>query len=154
MKFFLAFLLIILFVYITYLYIAAVEWLLKLDIDKQKKVKKTLPLREKTNEIHPRILTVAIKRNNNLCGYINWKQAQQSVVVKFIQSSFMVNMDSLYESMGTSSDESSFMGGVHKKPSEVEQIEFERAVWNAFAQCFITYKEANDAIDKNRLGLL
>lgn len=66
----------------------------------------------------------------------------------------MALLDCRVNELGISPDEHCAMGGVRQKPSEVEKVEFEAAIWAAFAQCFVSYEEAIQSIKNFNLGVL
>jgi hypothetical protein len=66
----------------------------------------------------------------------------------------MVYLDCGFEELGTTPHEPRTLGGIRSQPSEVEKVEFESAIWDAFAQLFVTYEEAINAIKDFNLGVL
>jgi hypothetical protein len=92
------------------------------------------------------IPAVANERGNDLHDSIGRKQAPEGMGSWVVEPSSLAGVDSCGIGMGTDPDERSFVDCVRQEPSEMEQIIFAEAVWKAFAQCFITYDEAVEAI--------
>ena len=82
------------------------------------------------------------------------QQTPEGMGHRFGQSSPVAGLDRQCASVGPAAHESGALGGLQPKPSEVEAREFERAIWAAFAQLFVTFDEATLAIQQFRAGEL
>lgn len=97
---------------------------------------------------------MAIECNYDLHDGAGGEQTPEGVADWPIQSSALVHLDSGFSELGFASHEHCTLGGLRSQPSEVEKAEFEGAIWKAFAQCFVTYEEAIQAIQDFNLGTL
>jgi hypothetical protein len=101
-----------------------------------------------------RLPTVDPERGNNLHDRFGRKQTPEGVGIRVAESSPVVAVDCGERSMGAAADEPGPVGRVCQKPSQVEQVVFEAAIWAAYAQCFLSHDEAVLAIERHRSGLL
>ena len=101
-----------------------------------------------------KLLTVSAKYNYNLYDTSCRKQTQKYMGDWTDEPTPMVSVDNCNMYLGVATNESDFMGCVHKEPSRVEQVEFEKAIWNAYLQCFIYFDEAEESIALYKCGLL
>ena len=62
-------------------------------------------------------------------------------------------MDLLVGELGITPNEHCALGRVRAQPSDVDKKEFEVSIWQAFAQCFLSYEEAVKAIEDFNLGI-
>lgn len=97
---------------------------------------------------------MAIECNHYLHDCVGREQTPESMVDRAVQSSSLVHLDSRFCELGTTTDEHRTLGSLRTQPSEVEKADFEGAIWKAFAQCFVTYEEAIQAIQDFNLGTL
>ena len=101
-----------------------------------------------------RLPTVAAECSDHLHDSSGGEQAPEGVGIRAPESGALAAVDCGERGMGTAADESGSVGGVRQKPSQVEQVVFEAAIWAAYAQCFLNHGEAVLAIERHRLGLL
>lgn len=101
-----------------------------------------------------RLPTVDSERGDHLHDSAGGKQTPEGVGIRAAESGALAAVDCGECGMGAVTDESCPVGGVRQKPSQVEQVVFEGAIWNAYAQCFLSHGEAVLAIERHRLGLL
>ena len=101
-----------------------------------------------------RLPTVAAECSDHLHDCAGREQAPEGMGVRASEPVSMAGVDCGECCMGTAADESCPVGGVRQKPSQVEQVVFEGAIWGAYAQCFLSHGEAVLAIERHRLGLL
>lgn len=94
------------------------------------------------------ISTVVIECNNNLSSNSNGEQKQQCLGYRAGKSGIMAGMDNNNSNMGIIANEYSIMDSVWQKPSKMEQIVFEQALWSAHAQNFVDYDDVIKAINK------
>ena len=101
-----------------------------------------------------RLPTVDSERGDHLHDSAGGKHTPEGVGIRAAESGALAAVDCGECGMGAVTDESCPVGGVRQKPSQVEQVVFEGAIWNAYAQCFLSHGEAVLAIERHRLGLL
>lgn len=101
-----------------------------------------------------RLPAVASERGDHLHDRFGREQTPEGVGIRAAEPSPVAAVDCGGRSVGAVADESCPVGGVRKKPSQVEQVVFESAVWAAHAQCFLSHAEAVLAIERNRVALL
>lgn len=101
-----------------------------------------------------RLPSVASERGDHLHDCAGGKQAPESVGIRAAESGALAALDCGERGMGAAPDESCPVGCVRQKPSQVEQVVFEAAIWAAYAQCFLNHGEAVLAIERHRAGLL
>ena len=101
-----------------------------------------------------RLPTVDSERGDHLHDSAGGKQTPEGVGIRAAESGALAAVDCGECCMGTAADEPGSLGGVRTKPSEMEQVIFAKAIWRAFAQCFLTHDEAVQAIDDYGRGLL
>ncbi|MBT9495369.1 MAG: hypothetical protein IV107_24110 [Paucibacter sp.] len=82
------------------------------------------------------------------------QQAPEGLAHRPDEPSALAGVDHQRSGVGPAAYELSALGGLQPKPSEVEALDFERAVWAAFAQLFVTFDEATLAIQRFRAGEL
>lgn len=101
-----------------------------------------------------RLPSVASERGDHLHDRAGREQTPEGMGIRAAEPSALAAVDCGERSMGAIADESCPVGGVRQKPSQVEQVVFEAAIWAAYAQCFLSHGEAVLAIERHRLGLL
>ena len=82
------------------------------------------------------------------------EQTSEGVGVRPDESGAVAAVDRCSQRMGPSSNERGTVDRVCQKPSEMEQVAFEKATWAAFYQCFLSFDEACDAIWRHKNGML
>ena len=101
-----------------------------------------------------RLHAVGYECHDNLHDCSCREQASEGMGARADESASMASLDSGECSMGAIANESSPLGCIRQKPSKMEQMIFEKSIWDAFNQCFLTHEEAIHAINKHRDGLL
>ena len=101
-----------------------------------------------------RLPAVAAECSDHLHDRSGREQTPEGVGIRAAESGALAAVDCGECGMGAVADESCPVGGVRQKPSQVEQVVFEGAIWDAYAQCFLSHGEAVLAIERHRLGLL
>lgn len=100
-----------------------------------------------TNDQSP---TLAAERNHDLDDAAGRQPSPKSVGCGPDEPSAMAGLDRRHRHMGHAADEPGTVGRVRPEPHEVDS--FARSVWGAFAQLFVTYDEALQAIECYRAG--
>lgn len=101
-----------------------------------------------------RVSALAAECGDDLHDRACRKQAPEGVGVRSDESSTVAAVDRGIQCMGPAPNEHGTLDRVCQKPSEVEQIAFEKAIWAAFCQCFLSFNEACEATWRHKNGLL
>ena len=98
--------------------------------------------------------SVASERGDHLHDRAGREQTPKGVGIRAAEPGALAAVDCGERGVGIVADESCPVGGVRQKPSQVEQVVFEAAIWAAYSQCFLSHAEAVLAIERHRAGLL
>lgn len=101
-----------------------------------------------------RVSSLAVERGDDLHDCACREQASEGVGVRPDESGAVAAVDRCIQRLGPAPNEPGAVDRVCQKPSEVEQVAFEKAIWAAFCQCFLSFDEACDAIWRHKNGML
>lgn len=96
------------------------------------------------------LLAMAAECSDDLHDGVSGEQTPQGMGVRSDESDAVAGVDRSEFGVGTVAYELGAVGRICEESPQVEQVSFERAVWNACDQLFLSHHEATAAIDAHK----